>query len=68
VLSKSNIIFKIPEDDDENIQKVIRAGVVARRSEAVRTAIREYLQREYQQNLKILNFKTTGEEFENSHD
>ena len=67
-MSKRNITINIPENYDENIQKLIKAGIFASRSEAVRIAIREYLQRDYQQNLKILNFKTTGEGFENSHD
>jgi len=64
----NNITINIPENYEENIQKLIKAGMFASRSEAVRTAIREYLQREYNQNLNLLNFKMTGEGFENSHD
>ena len=43
-----------------NIQKLIEMKLIANRSEAIRTAIREFLQREYNSNLKILNFTKSG--------
>lgn len=52
----SNITINIPEIYDENIQKLIKMGVVSSRSEAIRTAVREYLQKEYNTNLKLLGF------------
>ena len=50
-----NITINIPEIYDENIQKLIKKKVVASRSEAIRTAVREFLQTEYD-NLKLLGY------------
>ena len=50
-----NITINIPEIYDDNIQKLIKKRVVASRSEAIRTAIREYLYAE-DENLKLLGF------------
>jgi Arc/MetJ-type ribon-helix-helix transcriptional regulator len=50
-----NITINIPELYDENIQKLIRMKVVSSRSEAVRIAIREFLQNEFE-NLKLLGY------------
>ncbi|MBD3216138.1 MAG: ribbon-helix-helix protein, CopG family [Candidatus Lokiarchaeota archaeon] len=51
-----NITINIPECYDDNIQKLIGMGLVSSRSEAIRTAIREYLQKEYSVNLELLEF------------
>lgn len=51
-----NITINIPECYDENIQKLIGLGLTSSRSEAIRTAIREYLQKEYSVNLELLDF------------
>lgn len=48
-----NITINIPEIYDDNIQKLIRGGVTPSRSEAIRTAIREFLLSEYE-NMKLL--------------
>ncbi len=50
-----NITINIPEIYDDNIQKLIKKKVVASRSEAIRTAVREYLHAEVE-NLKLLGF------------
>jgi len=50
-----NITINIPEIYDENIQKLIRMKITASRSEAIRIAIREFLNAEYD-NLKLLGF------------
>lgn len=50
-----NITINIPEIYDENIQKLIKKKVIASRSEGIRTAIREFLQTEYE-NLKLLGY------------
>ena len=42
-----NITINIPDVYYTNIQKLIRENIVPSRSEAVRTAIREFLQNEY---------------------
>jgi len=50
-----NITINLPEIYDENIQKLIKKGVTPSRSEAVRTSIREFLQKELK-NLEILGY------------
>lgn len=50
-----NITINIPELYDENIQKLIKNKVVPSRSEAIRIAIREFLQNEFE-NLKLLGY------------
>ena len=50
-----NITINIPEIYDENIQKLIKIKVIASRSEGIRTAIREFLNTEYD-NLKLLGY------------
>jgi Arc/MetJ-type ribon-helix-helix transcriptional regulator len=51
-----NITINIPEIYDKNIQKLKEKGLVISRSQAVRTALKEYLEKEYGVNLKLLNF------------
>ncbi len=50
-----NITINIPEIYDENIQKLIKMKITASRSEAIRIAIREFLQTECD-NLKLLGY------------
>ena len=50
-----NITINIPELYDKNIQKLIKMKLLPSRSEAIRTALREFLHREYR-NLEILGF------------
>ncbi len=42
-----NITINLPDTYDYVIQKLIRLKVIPSRSEAVRTALREYLQKEF---------------------
>lgn len=50
-----NITINIPHLYDKNIWKLVEMRLIASRSEAVRTAIREYLQTEFE-NLKLLGY------------
>ncbi len=50
-----NITINIPDIFDDNIQKLIKMKLIASRSEAIRTALREFLEREYD-NLKLLGY------------
>jgi len=50
-----NITINLPEIYDVNIQKLIRMKIVASRSEAIRTALRDFLHNEYN-NLKLLGY------------
>ncbi|MHA1492331.1 MAG: ribbon-helix-helix domain-containing protein [Promethearchaeota archaeon] len=51
-----NITINIPHIYEKNIQKLIEMKLIANRSEAIRTALREFLQKEYNKNLNILGF------------
>ncbi|MBD3194239.1 MAG: ribbon-helix-helix protein, CopG family [Candidatus Lokiarchaeota archaeon] len=51
-----NITINLPEIYDVNIQKLIKMGLLSSRSEAIRTAVREYLQKEYSVTLDLLDF------------
>lgn len=51
-----NITINLPEIYDKNIQKLIEMNVISSRSEGIRTAIRDFLYREYNENLKLLGF------------
>lgn len=51
-----NITINIPEIYDENIQKLIKMKITASRSEAIRIAIREFLNTE-NDNLKLLGYE-----------
>ena len=53
-----NITIYIPDNYDKNIQKLIEMKFVPNRSEVIRTAIREFLQKEFNSNLIILDFLT----------
>jgi len=50
-----NITINLPEIYDFNIQKLIKMKLIPSRSEAIRTALREFLHQEFK-NLKILGF------------
>ncbi len=50
-----NITINIPDIYDKNIQKLIKMNLMPSRSEAIRTALREFLHKEYD-NLKLLDF------------
>ena len=50
-----NITINIPECYDKNIQKLIKLKIVPSRSEAIRTALREFIENE-DKNLELLEF------------
>ncbi len=50
-----NITINLPHIYDENIQKLIKLKITANRSEAIRTALREYFQKE-EKNLDLLGY------------
>jgi Arc/MetJ-type ribon-helix-helix transcriptional regulator len=50
-----NITINIPDIYDVNIQKLIKMNVVPSRSEAIRTALREFFRTELE-NLQLLGF------------
>jgi len=54
-----NITINLPEIYDENIKKLISMKICASRSEAIRTALRDFLHNEYN-NLKLLGFFGEG--------
>ena len=51
----TNITINIPEIYDDNIKKLIELKIVPSRSEAIRTALREFIHNEYE-NLKLLGY------------
>ena len=51
-----SVTCNIPEIYDKNIQKLIGMNILPSRSEGIRLALREYLQKEYNTNLKLLGF------------
>lgn len=50
-----NITINIPEIYDTNIQKLIKMKITPSRSECIRTALRDFLLKEYQ-NLELLGY------------
>ena len=54
-----NITINLPCSYDENIQFLITKKIVASRSDAVRRALKEFLDREYGENLELLGFFDT---------
>ena len=62
-ISMQNITINIPDNYERNIQKLIKMKLLPSRSEAIRTALREFLQREYNENLDLFEFF----EFENNN-
>ncbi|MGV9204739.1 MAG: ribbon-helix-helix domain-containing protein [Promethearchaeia archaeon] len=57
-----NISISLPSIYLKNIQKLIDMNLMPNRSEAVRTAIREFLQEEYE-NLDLLGFFNENKDF-----
>lgn len=51
-----NITINIPHLYDKNIQWLIKNKITSSRSECIRTALREFLHKEYSENLKLLGF------------
>jgi len=60
--SMKNITINIPTTYDEGIQKLIAMKLIASRSEAIRIALREFLNREYGENLELLGYSVKKEE------
>lgn len=54
--SMKNITINFPELYDVNIQELIKLGILPSRSEAIRIALREFLNQEYGENLELLGF------------
>jgi metal-responsive CopG/Arc/MetJ family transcriptional regulator len=52
-----NITINIPNCYDENIQYLIRHKIVASRSEAIRVALKEFINNEYGTNLELIGFE-----------
>lgn len=46
-ITLKNITINLPEQYDDVIQKLIRLKIIPSRSEAIRTALREFLQKEF---------------------
>ena len=57
-----NITINIPTIYDEGIQKLIAMKLMASRSEAIRIALREFLNREYGENLELLGYSVKKEQ------
>ncbi|MHA1292136.1 MAG: ribbon-helix-helix domain-containing protein [Promethearchaeota archaeon] len=51
-----NITINIPNIYDKNIQYLIKKKMIASRSEAIRIALREFLYKEFGENLELLGF------------
>ena len=62
--SMKNITINIPTNYDQCIQKLIGMKLIASRSEAIRIALREFLNREYGENLELLGYSVKKEEKE----
>jgi len=51
-----NITINLPDLYDDNIQKLINLQIIPSRSEAIRLALKEFLQKEFSENLELLGF------------
>jgi len=51
----ANITINLPQLYDDNIKKLINLKIVGSRSEAIRTALRDFLHQE-DNNLKLLGY------------
>ena len=60
--SMKNITINIPTTYDEGIQKLIAMKLIASRSEAIRIALREFLNREFGENLELLGYSIKKEQ------
>ena len=56
-----NITINIPDIYDKNIQWLISKKLTVSRSEAIRTALREFLNNEYGTNLELLGYHQIDE-------
>ena len=52
-----NITINLPSIYDKNIQWLIDNKIIASRSEAIRTALRDFLRNEYEINLELLGYE-----------
>jgi len=52
-----NITINLPACYDKNIQLLISKRIVSSRSDAIRQALQEFLQREYGLNLELLGYE-----------
>lgn len=52
-----NITINIPDIYDKNIQWLIDNKIISSRSEAIRTALRDFLRNEYENNLELLGYE-----------
>ena len=59
-----NITINIPDLFDKNIKFLMTKKIVASRSDAVRRALKEFLDREYGSNLDLLGFFDIEEEIQ----
>jgi len=59
-----NITINIPNLFDKNIKFLMAKKIVASRSDAVRRALKEFLDREYGSNLDLLGFFDIEEEIQ----
>ncbi|HEY0090761.1 MAG TPA: ribbon-helix-helix domain-containing protein [Candidatus Lokiarchaeia archaeon] len=52
-----NITINLPTCYDKNIQWLIDNKIISSRSEAIRTALRDFLRNEYETNLELLGYE-----------
>ncbi|MFX0071287.1 MAG: ribbon-helix-helix domain-containing protein [Candidatus Hermodarchaeota archaeon] len=55
-INMKNITINIPDIYDQRIKELIEKKIIPSRSEAIRTALREFLHNEYNYNLDLLGF------------
>ncbi|MFX1338033.1 MAG: ribbon-helix-helix domain-containing protein [Promethearchaeota archaeon] len=55
-ITMKNITINIPDIYDRKIQWLIERKLIPSRSEAIRTALREFLHKEYSINLELLGY------------
>jgi len=60
-----NITIYIPDLYDEDLRYLKERGAIKSRSGAIREALKQFLEEEYGTNLKLLNFKSKVDPFEN---
>lgn len=51
-----NITINIPEIYDKNIEKLIKLKIIRSRSEGIRLALKEFLQKEFSENLDLFGY------------
>ena len=55
-VKKKIITISIPKNFDKKIKELIQRKKVASRSQAIRFALRDYLSKEFKENLEILGY------------